>query len=129
MDRIQTPDATPTPATRVDGLEALFKALADKTRLRILALLSQGELCVCNINESLKIPQPTASRHLAYLRKSGLVHARRDGVWVHYSVAWPEDPAARSLLEGLLESLGPIAVVEACVPGREDDCCDPSSLE
>ena len=61
-------------------MESLFKALADATRLRILGLFLTGEICVCDIHESLKIPQPKASRHLAYLRRSGLVETRRDGV-------------------------------------------------
>ena len=68
-------------------METLFKALADATRLRILGLLLTGEVCVCDIHESLKIPQPKASRHLAYLRRSGLVETRRDGLWVHYRLA------------------------------------------
>ena len=65
-------------------MESLFKALADATRLRILGLLLAGEVCVCDIHESLKIPQSKASRHLAYLRRSGLVETRREGLWIHY---------------------------------------------
>ena len=65
-------------------MEALFKALGDATRLRILGLLLTGEVCVCDIHESLRIPQPKASRHLAYLRRAGLVETRRDGLWIHY---------------------------------------------
>ena len=65
----------------------LFKALADATRLRILGLLLTGEVCVCHIHESLKIPQPKASRHLAYLRRAGLVETRREGLWIHYRLA------------------------------------------
>ena len=68
-------------------MEALFKALADATRLRILGLLLAGEVCVCDIHETLKMPQPKASRHLAYLRRSGLVETRREGLWVHYRLA------------------------------------------
>ena len=60
-------------------MEELFKALADSTRLRILGLLLTGEVCVCDIHQSLKIPQSKTSRHLAYLRKSGLVETRREG--------------------------------------------------
>jgi ArsR family transcriptional regulator len=73
-------------------MEGLFKALADDTRLRILGLLLTGEVCVCYIHESLRIPQPKASRHLAYLRKAGLVETRRDGTWVHYRMASLVDP-------------------------------------
>src|SRR5215218_10645826 len=68
-------------------METLFKALADATRLRILGLLLTGEVCVCDIHESLRIPQPKASRHLAYLRRAGLVDTRREGLWVHYRLA------------------------------------------
>ena len=79
----------------LDDMETLFKALADATRLRILGLLLTGEVCVCHIHESLKIPQPKASRHLAYLRKAGLVDTRRDGLWVHYRMASLADPGPR----------------------------------
>lgn len=64
-----------------------FKALADETRLRILALLlTKEELCVCDIISALKLPQSTVSRHLAYLRKNGLVKDRRNGNWMYYSI-------------------------------------------
>jgi ArsR family transcriptional regulator, arsenate/arsenite/antimonite-responsive transcriptional repressor len=82
----------------VDQLESLFKALADKTRLRILALLGKNEVCVCHIHDSLGLPQPTVSRHLAYLRRAGLVDVRRDGVWMHYKVARSVDPNVRMVL-------------------------------
>jgi ArsR family transcriptional regulator len=82
----------------IDQLESLFKALADRTRLRILALLGNNEVCVCHIHDSLGLPQPTVSRHLAYLRKSGLVAARRDGVWMHYQVSTSLNPVIRSLV-------------------------------
>ncbi|MFN2312793.1 MAG: ArsR/SmtB family transcription factor, partial [Spirochaetia bacterium] len=62
----------------------IFKALSDETRLRILALLSSGELCVCDLMEALELPQSTVSRHLAYLRHAGLVADQRRGVWMFY---------------------------------------------
>ena len=65
----------------------LFKALADETRLRILSLLTEGELCVCDLMELLKLPQSTVSRHLAYLKNAGWVEDRRAGVWMYYSIA------------------------------------------
>ena len=65
-------------ATTIDSLETVFKALADKTRLRILALLGSDEVCVCHLHDTLGVPQPTVSRHLAYLRRTKLVDARRD---------------------------------------------------
>ena len=81
---------------RILALESLFKALADGTRLRILGLLLSGEVCVCHIHESLKIPQPKASRHLAYLRRAGLVDTRRDGLWIHYRLAELGDPVLQT---------------------------------
>jgi ArsR family transcriptional regulator len=88
------------------SLEMLFKALADGTRLRILALLQAGEICVCDIHGSLNLPQPTVSRHLAYLRKAGLVHGRREGLWVHYRLAALPDPVAQTVVEAVNHALG-----------------------
>ena len=89
----------------VDELEHLFKALADKTRLRILALLGDNEVCVCHIHDSLGLPQPTVSRHLAYLRRSGLVAARRDGVWMHYQVSRALNPAMQGVVAAAVDAL------------------------
>ena len=89
----------------VDELENLFKALADKTRLRILALLGSNEVCVCHIHDSLGVPQPTVSRHLAYLRKSGLVEARRDGVWMHYQVSRSLSPVLQGVVAATVSAL------------------------
>jgi ArsR family transcriptional regulator len=99
---------TPRPAPRLrhlDTLTAVYGALADATRLRILSLLKDGEVCVCHIHGSLGVPQPTASRHLAYLRRAGLVSARRDGVWMHYSLARPRDPIVAAVLDAALHAL------------------------
>jgi ArsR family transcriptional regulator, arsenate/arsenite/antimonite-responsive transcriptional repressor len=89
----------------IDELENVFKALADKTRLRIVALLGNNEVCVCHIHDSLGLPQPTVSRHLAYLRKSGLVAARRDGVWMHYQVSSALSPLARGIVGAAVDAL------------------------
>ena len=86
-------------STRLVHIEALFKALADATRLRILALLVGGEVCVCEIHGALKLPQPTVSRHLAYLRRSGLVATRREGLWIHYRLASLDDTVLRTLTD------------------------------
>ena len=81
--------------------DRMFRAFSDRTRLRILHLLLEGELCVCDIVRVLDLPQPNISRHLAYLRKAGLVLARKEGLWMHYRLA-----AARAGLHaGLLECL------------------------
>ena len=93
----------------VDELESLFKALADATRLRILALLGNNEVCVCHIHDSLGLPQPTVSRHLAYLRRSGLVSARRDGVWMHYQVSRSLNPTIQCVIAATVESLRPLS--------------------
>jgi ArsR family transcriptional regulator len=87
------------------GLERLFRALADDTRLRMLGLLLTGEVCVCHIHESLRIPQPKASRHLAYLRKAGLVQTRREGTWVHYRMATLPDPILRGVNDAVRHAL------------------------
>jgi ArsR family transcriptional regulator len=80
------------------SLDRLLKALADPTRLRIVGLLQGGEVCVCHIHDSLKIPQPKASRHLAYLRKAGVVEADKRGLWVYYKLA-PQPAVAQTLLD------------------------------
>jgi len=92
-------------------METLFRALADETRLRILGLLLTGEVCVCDIHESLKIPQSKASRHLAYLRRSGLVETRRSGLWIHYRLGRPADPELALLVEGVRHALTHVDVV------------------
>jgi len=75
-----------------------FKTLADETRLRILALLTSGELCVCDLMAALELPQSTVSRHLATLRNAGLVDDRRQGVWMYYRLAQPGKATLGQLL-------------------------------
>lgn len=87
-------------------LELTFKALADRTRLRIFGLLLNGEICVCDIHGSLALPQPTVSRHLAYLRRAGLVLARKDGLWVHYRLATLADPVMQALVDAVAHAIG-----------------------
>lgn len=114
----------------LDALEVAFAGMADRTRLRILGLLGSGELCVCTIYETLRVSQPAVSRHLAYLRRAGLVETRRAGKWVHYRIAESPSPAVRRLLESVgpvLDSLG-TAVTDRgrleCIPR---DCQDAGS--
>ena len=105
---MSTPCCSAKPAPKVKDLEALtrvYAALADPTRLRILSLLGEGEICVCHIHASLDVPQPTASRHLAYLKKSGLVEARRDGVWMHYKMAEIDNPVVAAVVKAALHAL------------------------
>ena len=80
------------------------------TRLRILSLLSEDEVCVCHLHASLDVPQPTASRHLAYLRKSGLVEARRDGIWMHYRLARIDNPVVAAVVKAALHALTHAAI-------------------
>ena len=109
-------------------LERLFQALADTTRLRILGLLLAGEVCVCHIHESLRIPQPKASRHLAYLKRAGLVAARKDGLWVHYRLADARDPVLAAIRVAVIQALGPIEAVrkDADRLYRKTGCCAPA---
>ena len=73
----------------LDASIGLFKAFSDPVRLRLLNLIAGGEVCVCHLHEALDLPQSTVSRHLAYLRKRGLVAGRKEGLWVHYRLAKP----------------------------------------
>ncbi len=81
--------------------QKVFTALADETRLRILSLLNEGELCVCDIIKVLKVPQSKVSRHLGYLRRSGLVEARKDGLWMHYKLSKPASKMYGMLLKAV----------------------------
>lgn len=125
-------------ATRLQQMEAVFQALGDATRLRILGLLLSGEVCVCDIHESLRIPQPKASRHLAYLRKSGLVTTRREGLWVHYSLGRLDDHVLAAVTDAVRHALAHVDEVRhdgerlrkrtgCCVPMPKDvpgdTCC------
>ena len=122
-------------------LETLLKALADGTRLRILGLLLTGEVCVCHIHESLKISQPKASRHLAYLRATGLVDARKDGQWVHYRLSESHGPVVGVIRDAVVHALGHVDTLRrdaqrfekrtgCCVPQVGSragcGCCEPS---
>ena len=86
-------------------LETFFKALADHTRLRLIQLLGDDELCVCDCVKVLQTNQPKVSRHLAYLRRAGLVTARRDGKWTYYRLVEPTDPHAAKIIQELRDSL------------------------
>ena len=92
-------------ASEKTDLPKLFAALADPTRLRLLNLMNGREVCVCHFVEILKQSQPKISRHLAYLRRAGIVRARREGTWMHYSIEWPKDAAAGTVLDTALRSL------------------------
>ena len=93
------------PANRVD---LMFRAFSDRTRLRILHLLGGGELCVCHLVDVLGVPQPKASRHLAYLRKAGLVLVRKEGLWSYYRLAPARNAFHQKLLDCLASCCGDV---------------------
>jgi ArsR family transcriptional regulator, arsenate/arsenite/antimonite-responsive transcriptional repressor len=118
-------------SAQILGMEKLFRALGDATRLRILGLLLGGEVCVCHIHESLRIPQPKASRHLAYLRRAGLVDTRRDGLWVYYRLADAGDPIVSTIRQAVTHTLGHLEVVRRDGERlrKKTGCCLPDSLD
>jgi len=83
-------------------MESLLRALSERIRLRLLHLIGDTELCVCFFVEALQIPQPTISRHLAYLRKAEMVTARREGLWMHYRVVKPANPEIAKVFDNVL---------------------------
>lgn len=83
-------------------MELFFRALADRTRLRLLSLMTVDEICVCFFVAVIGTNQPKISRHLAYLRRAGLVNARREGKWIHYSITDPPDPSAAKVFADIL---------------------------
>lgn len=113
--------------TSLTGMETLFKALADATRLRILGLLLTGEVCVCHIHDALEIPQSKASRHLAYLRRSSLVATRRDGTWMHYRLATLADPVLATIEQAVTHALQhqPAVQKDLARLGALTGCCVP----
>ena len=106
-----------------NDLVTLFQALGDRTRLRLLNLLAAGEICVCYFIDVLDDPQPKISRHLAYLRRAGLAAARRDGKWMHYSLARPSSPAAARVLDATLEELANDKQMQRDRAQLERACC------
>jgi ArsR family transcriptional regulator, arsenate/arsenite/antimonite-responsive transcriptional repressor len=91
-------------ALDVRSFSRLFKALSDETRLRIVALLAHGELCVCHLEEALRLSQPKVSRHLGTLRAAGVVEDRRDGTWVYYRLVRQPDADCERQLRGLVKT-------------------------
>ena len=118
-------------AAQIQSLTRLFQALADPTRLRILGLLLTGEVCVCDIHDSLKISQPKTSRHLAYLRRAGLVEARREGLWMYYRMAETADPLVDSIRQAVTQSLLHVDSVrrDADRLEKRTGCCLPAPSE
>jgi ArsR family transcriptional regulator, arsenate/arsenite/antimonite-responsive transcriptional repressor len=107
------------------SIEELFKALADRTRLRLINLMGDDEVCVCFFVEVLKLNQPKISRHLAYLRKAGVVTARREGKWMHYRIVEPPDPRAANIFREVRASLANDAGMKRDHARLAQICCAP----
>lgn len=97
---------TSASAIEARPLSRLFRALGDETRLRIVALLSHGELCVCHLEKALDLSQPNASRHLGVLKAAGVVDSRRDGTWVYYSLVEQPQQSVQEMLATLTKVFG-----------------------
>jgi ArsR family transcriptional regulator len=123
--------ATITQTKSPGSIDAMFRAFSDRTRLRILHVLQDGELCVGDIVAILQAPQPRVSRHLAYLRKAKLVVVRRSGFWSHYSLAPAKAPFHRKLLECLAKCFGEVPELRTdsarAAKIRKSGGCCPSS--
>ena len=106
-------------------LSHLFAALADRTRLRLLNLMNGREVCVCYFVEILRQSQPKVSRHLAYLRRAGIVSTRREGKWMHYSIERPANAGAAAILDATLDSFGSDREMQADLAHLGKACCQP----
>jgi ArsR family transcriptional regulator, arsenate/arsenite/antimonite-responsive transcriptional repressor len=111
-----------TAPTALD-VQQLFEALGDRTRIRIVNLLSAGEICVCYFVAVLCEPQPKISRHLAYLRRAGVVSARRDGKGSHYSLRTPEQEGLAALLRGIVGTLRELPEMKRDLAHLTRACC------
>ena len=110
----------------------LFAALADRTRLRLLNLMNGREVCVCYFVQILGQSQPKVSRHLAYLRRAGVVAARREGKWMHYSIVVPKNDGAARILSETLAVLSEDKTMQGDLRTLDKACCvtkKPSALE
>jgi ArsR family transcriptional regulator len=109
--------------------DRLFRAFADRTRLRILLLVKAKETCVCDLVEVLGLPQPTVSRHLAYLRRSGLVTSREEGRWAYYRLSPAQGRLHQKLIDCLLACLDEVpelvgdATKRAALDSGGKGCC------
>lgn len=103
----------------------LFKALADRTRLRLINLMGDDEVCVCFFVEVLKTNQPKISRHLAYLKRAGVVAARRDGKWIHYRIVEPPDPHAARIFQEVRDWLASETSMKSDRARLARICCAP----
>lgn len=109
-------------------IDRFFQALGDRTRLRLLNLMGEQEICVCYFVEVLREPQPKISRHLAYLRSAGLVAARREGKWMHYRLVVPQSEGAAQILRQTLAWLTEDKAMQADRAQLSRACCAPAKF-
>ncbi len=109
-------------------LTPLFAALADRTRLRLLNLMDGREVCVCYFVEVLRQSQPKISRHLAYLRRAGIVAARREGKWMHYRIERPSHSGPLAILEAALASFSADREMQSDLQRLTKACCRPRTF-
>ena len=109
-------------------IERFFQALGDNTRLRLLNLMGDQEICVCYFVEILNQPQPKISRHLAYLRNAGIVTARRDGKWMHYRIVMPPNEGAARVLQDILQWFKEEKTMQADRAKLTKACCMPQKF-
>ena len=110
---------------RENDIALLFRALADRTRLRLINLMGEDEVCVCFFVEVLKTNQPKISRHLAYLRRAGVVSARREGKWIHYRIVEPRDPHAANIFREVRAWLANEPAMQSDRTRLKKICCAP----
>jgi ArsR family transcriptional regulator, arsenate/arsenite/antimonite-responsive transcriptional repressor len=110
-------------------MEKFFQALGDNTRLRLLNLMGEQEVCVCYFVEILDSPQPKISRHLAYLRNAGIVSARREGKWMHYRIAMPAHIGASQILRQTLDWLKEDKAMQTDRAKLAKACCSPAKYD
>lgn len=115
--------------TNPNSIDHLFRALADPTRLRLLNLIADREVCVCYFVGILRISQPKVSRHLAYLRRAGIVAARREGRWMHYRLAIPHEPVSAGILRVTLEHLKSLPQMQRDLARLGSACCAPEKFD
>jgi ArsR family transcriptional regulator len=113
---------------RTFNMERFFQALGDQTRLRLLNLMGEQEICVCYFVEILGGPQPKISRHLAYLRSAGIIAARREGRWMHYRVVMPTQAGAAQILRQTLQWLKEDKGMQADRARLTKACCAPAKF-
>jgi len=114
--------------SKAASLDQIFRALADPTRLRLINLMSEQEICVCYFIEVIEAPQPKISRHLAYLRRAGIVAARREGKWMHYRLTTPQNPHAAAILKSTIAALKSDKHMKRDCQRFDRACCGTKSL-